>query len=43
MTFEQVEQKKAAHKEAQGTWVSPVSLSVMFIVSLIVTVAFNGI
>lgn len=43
MTYDQSKQRKAAHIEAQGTWISPTTLSFIFAVALVVTVALNGI
>lgn len=43
MTFDQSKQRKAAHIEAQGTWVSPMVLGFIFAVALVATVIFNGI
>lgn len=43
MTFDKSKQLKAAHKEALGTWVSPMSLSLIFTVAISATVLFNGI
>lgn len=35
-------QKKAAALEARSTWVSPGRLGVIFVISLVLTIMFNG-
>lgn len=36
-------QRKAALREAKGTWVSPMSLSLLMAIAFTLTVIFNGI
>lgn len=42
LTKEQL-QRKLAEKEAHSTWVSPLRLGLIFVISLAFTIYFNGI
>jgi hypothetical protein len=42
MTEAEIKQRKLALQEAKSTWISPRSLTVIFVVGLIVTIMFNG-
>lgn len=42
MTEAEMKQRKLALQEAKSTWISPKSLTVIFILGLILTIRFNG-
>lgn len=42
MTEAEIKQRKLALQEAKSTWISPKSLTAIFVLGLIVTIMFNG-
>jgi hypothetical protein len=43
MSEQMIQQRKAAHREAQDSWISPRGLGLLFTIGLTLTVIFNGV